>query len=115
MRGRRISVGQVLVDQEERKRIVAIESVTEAAAAFVEIGEQPTFAVNVLNVFDRRFEREIIVSGTRRDALADEGEDAIDHAPLISSKAKVHVTKDALKKIGNGAGRSLSAIARSAL
>jgi hypothetical protein len=38
------------------------------------------------------------VGGTQRDALADEGEDAIDHAPLISGKAKVHVTKDALKK-----------------
>ena len=37
------------------------------------------------------------MSGTQRDALADEAEDAIDHAPLISGKAKVHVTKDALK------------------
>lgn len=54
MRGRWIVVGQMLIDQEKSKRIVAMESVAEAAAAFVEIGEQPTFAVNVLNVFDRR-------------------------------------------------------------
>ena len=35
VRGRWIAVGQVLIDQERRKRVVAMESVAEAAAAFV--------------------------------------------------------------------------------
>jgi hypothetical protein len=55
----------------------------------VEIGEQPAFAVNVLNIFRRRFEGLVILSCARRNALAHEGGHVIDQALLILGKTKV--------------------------
>ncbi len=39
MRGGRIAVGEMLVDEKKTQRIVAVQTEAQAAAFFIEIGE----------------------------------------------------------------------------
>jgi len=52
-------------------------------------GEPFPFAVNVLNVFDRRVERLIILRRARRDALAHQCGDAIDELLLFRGETEI--------------------------
>ena len=70
VRGRRIAVGEMFVDQKKTQRIVAMETETKAAAPLIEIGEQPAFAVEILNVFQRRGEFGVVACRSRRDTFS---------------------------------------------
>ena len=55
-----------------------MESKAEPAASFIEIGEQPAFAVEIANVLKRRRELGVVPGRSRRDAFPHQGIDAID-------------------------------------
>jgi hypothetical protein len=82
----------MLVDQEKRKRVLPGQTETETAEPFVEIGEQPAFAVQILKILDRRFEALIVPGRAWRDALAHQSLDAVDEGLLLFTEAEIHGT-----------------------
>ena len=79
----------MFVDKKKTQRIVAVESKAEPAASFLEIGEQPAFAVEIANVLKRRRELGVVPGRSRRDAFPHQGIDAIDKPLLVWSEAEV--------------------------
>jgi len=78
VRGGRIAIGQMFVNEKKTQRIVAVQTETEAAAALIEIGEQPTFAMKIADVLERGGELGVVSGRPRRDAFPHEGIDALD-------------------------------------
>ena len=106
---RRISVGEILIDEKKGQRIFATKTEAETAATSVQIRQQPAFTMKIPYVFERSFESLVASRGARCNALAHQRNDAFDQAMLISAEAKVHVRS--VDKIGNGQSRSLFAVA----
>ena len=67
-----------------------MEAVTQSAAALVEIGEQPAFAMQILQVLDGGFEILIVAGSARRDPLAHESIDAVDERLLFLGESEIH-------------------------
>jgi hypothetical protein len=97
VRRRRIAVGKMFVDEKETQRIVAVETETKPAAPLVEVREQPAFAMEILDVFDRLRELGVILSGARCDALSNECVNALNQALLFLSEAEVQACYSLLR------------------
>ena len=61
----------------------------EPAAPLVEIGEQPAFAMEILDIFDRHRELGVILRCARCDAFFNECVNALNDALLFLTEAEV--------------------------
>ena len=70
-------------EQKKSQRVVAIQTIPQPAAFLLEIGQQPSLAMEIPDIFRRRLQSQVILSGAGRDALFHQQLDPFDQEFLF--------------------------------